>query len=84
MPLGVLHCWAKPDGPQKIENIGPLNTKRMQTVDEELLKASLDFIVRAHKSNTQFFVWFKSTRMHIFTHLKKESQFSPNRLPLKH
>src|SRR5262250_2374535 len=46
-PRGVLHCWAtdKDDptedmyygriGRQKIENTGPLDTKRMQTVDEE-------------------------------------------------
>jgi arylsulfatase A-like enzyme len=72
-PRGVLHSWANPDGTQKIENTGPLNTKRMETVDEEFLEASLDFIERAHKVHTPFFVWFNSTRMHIFTHLKKES-----------
>ena len=73
-PRGVLHCWAKPDGTQKIENTGPLNTKRMETVDEEFLEAALDFIDRAHESDTPFFVWWNSTRMHIFTHLKKESE----------
>ena len=73
-PRGVLHCWANPDGTQKIENTGALDTKRMETIDEEFLKASLDFIDRAHQSNTPFFVWFNSTRMHVFTHLKKESQ----------
>ena len=73
-PRGVLHSWANPDGTQKIENTGPLTTKRMETVDEEFLKGSLDFIDRAHKSNTPFFLWWNSTRMHIFTHLKKESQ----------
>jgi arylsulfatase A-like enzyme len=72
-PRGVLHSWSNPDGTQRIENTGPLNTKRMETVDEEFLTASLDFIERAHKANTPFFVWFNSTRMHIFTHLKKES-----------
>jgi arylsulfatase A-like enzyme len=72
-PRGVLHSWANPDGTQKIENTGPLNTKRMETVDEEFLAASLDFIERAQKANTPFFVWFNSTRMHVFTHLKKES-----------
>jgi arylsulfatase A-like enzyme len=72
-PRGVLHCWAKPDGTQKIENTGPLNTKRMETVDEEFLEAALDFIDGAHEADTPFFVWWNSTRMHIFTHLKKES-----------
>ena len=73
-PRGVLHSWANADGTQKIENTGPLTVKRMETIDEEFLSASLDFIDRAHKSNTPFFVWFNTTRMHIFTHLKKESQ----------
>src|SRR5213079_2383409 len=73
-PRGVLHCWANPDGTQKIENTGPLNTKRMETVDEEFLAAGLDFIDRAVRDDKPFFVWFNSTRMHIFTHLKQESQ----------
>jgi arylsulfatase A-like enzyme len=72
-PRGVLHCWANPDGTQKIENTGPLNTKRMETVDEEFLAAGLDFIDRAVRDDKPFFVWFNTTRMHIFTHLKKES-----------
>jgi len=73
-PRGVLKTWANPDGTQKIENTGPLNTKRMETVDEEFLEAGLDFIERNAKSGTPFFCWFNSTRMHIFTHLKKESE----------
>src|SRR6476659_1210920 len=32
-PRGVLHAWANADGTQKIENTGPLTTKRMETVD---------------------------------------------------
>src|SRR5215470_2095900 len=72
-PRGVLHTWANPDGTQKIENTGPLNTKRMETVDEEFLDASLKFIDKAHKDGKPFFVWWNSTRMHVFTHLKKES-----------
>jgi arylsulfatase len=73
-PRGVLHTWANPDGTQKIENTGPLNLKRMETVDEEFLDASLKFIERAHNDKKPFFVWWNSTRMHIFTHLKKESE----------
>lgn len=72
-PRGVLHCWAKPDGTQKIENTGPLTTKRMETVDEEFLDASLKFIEKANADGKPFFVWWNSTRMHIWTHLKKES-----------
>ena len=73
-PRGVLHTWANPDGTQKIENTGPLTVKRMETVDEEFLDASLDFIERANAEGKPFFVWWNSTRMHIWTHLKKEAQ----------
>jgi arylsulfatase len=73
-PRGVLHSWANPDGTQRIEDTGPLNTKRMETVDQEFLDASLKFMEKAVSDNKPFFVWFNSTRMHIFTHLKKESE----------
>ncbi len=68
-PRGVIHSTA--DG--KIEDTGPLNTKRMETVDEEFLGGAKDFIQRQAKTNKPFFCWFNSTRMHVFTHLKKES-----------
>jgi arylsulfatase len=61
-------------GKQKCEDTGPLTAKRMETVDEEFLAASLDFIDRAHKAGKPFFVWFNPTRMHIWTHLKPESE----------
>ena len=73
-PRGVLHSWANPDGTQKIEDTGPLTVKRMETVDGEFLDASLKFIDKAAKDDKPFFVWWNSTRMHIWTHLKKESQ----------
>jgi len=69
-PRGVLHSYA--DG--KIENTGPLTTKRMETIDEEFLTAAKDFINRQHRANRPWFCYFNSTRMHIFTHLKKESE----------
>ena len=71
---GVIHTWANPDGTQKIESTGPLNKKRMETIDEEVTKASLEYMERAKKANKPFFLWWNSTRMHIWTHLKKESQ----------
>jgi arylsulfatase len=85
-PRGVLHSWATNEddatvdpqfgrvGKQRIENTGPLTTKRMETVDEEFLDGTLKFIDKSHKDGKPFFCWFNSTRMHIFTHLKKESQ----------
>ncbi len=68
------HTWANPDSTQKIENTGPLTTKRMEMVDDEFLDAGLKFIEKANSDGKPFFVWFNSTRMHVFTHLKKESK----------
>ena len=48
-PRGVLHTWANADGTQKIEDTGPLTKKRMETVDEEFLAASLKFIEKAQR-----------------------------------
>jgi len=61
-------------GKQKIEDTGPLTKKRMETVDEEFLAAAKDFIDRKSKGDAPFFCWFNSTRMHVFTHLKPESE----------
>lgn len=72
-PRGVLHCWANPDGTQKIENTGPLTKKRMETVDDEFLAAAKDFIKRQHQAGTPFFVWFNTTHMHFRTHANPES-----------
>src|SRR6188768_3658480 len=69
-PRGVLH--SKADG--AIEDTGPLSKKRMETIDEETVKAAIKFIEEAHKEGKPFFTYYNSTRMHIFTHLKKESQ----------
>jgi len=71
---GVIHAWANPDGTSKVESTGPLTKKRMETIDEEVTKASLEYLERAKKANKPFFLWWNSTRMHIWTHLKKESQ----------
>ncbi|MFV0279004.1 MAG: arylsulfatase [Parahaliea sp.] len=67
-PRGVIHSYA--DG--RIEDSGPLTRKRMESVDEEFLAASLDFMDRAHAAGKPFFVWFNSTRMHYHTHVKQE------------
>jgi arylsulfatase len=72
-PRGVLHTWANGDGTQKIEDTGPLNIKRMPTIDEEFLGGAKKFIDSSVKASKPFFCWFNSTRMHVFTHLKAES-----------
>ena len=69
-PRGVIHSFA--DG--RITDTGPLTKKRMETIDEEVNVKALDFMQRAASANKPFFIWWNSTRMHIFTHLKKESE----------
>ncbi|WP_313159593.1 arylsulfatase [Stenotrophomonas sp.] len=61
-------------GPQQIEDTGPLTKKRMETVDEEFTAAALDFIERQAKADQPFFCWMNTTRMHVWTHLKPDSQ----------
>lgn len=71
---GVIHSWANADGSQKIELTGPLNKKRMETVDEEVTREALRFMQESKKEGKPFFLWWNSTRMHIWTRLKAESQ----------
>jgi len=85
-PRGLLHTFAtdKDDptvdprfgkvGKQTIEDTGPLTKKRMETVDDEITRNALDFMARQNKAGKPFFLWWNSTRMHVFTHLKKEAQ----------
>src|SRR4029453_14683374 len=73
-PRGVIHSWANPDGSQRIENTGPLTKKRMETIDQEVTHPAIDFLKRAKEQNKPFFLWWNTTRMHIWTRLKPESQ----------
>ena len=85
-PRGVLRCQATTVetpgedprfgswGKQNCEDTGPLDKKRMETADDEFLKATTDFIDRAHKDKKPFLAWFNTTRMHIWTRLRPESQ----------
>lgn len=73
-PRGVLRAKAKADGTQTVEDTGPLNRKRMETVDEEVTTAALDFMDRAVEEEKPFFLWWNSTRMHVWTHLKEGSK----------
>ena len=67
-PRGVLHTYA--DG--RIEDTGPLTTKRMETADQEFVGGALDFMEGAVNRDEPFFVWLNSTRMHVWTHLSPE------------
>jgi arylsulfatase len=68
-PRGVIHSFAN----GSIKDTGPLNKKRMETIDDEVNQKTFAFMESAAKEGKPFFIWWNSTRMHIFTHLKKES-----------
>jgi arylsulfatase A-like enzyme len=70
----VLHSWSDGKGGQKIEDTGPLTTKRMETIDDKFYAAATKFIDKSARDKKPFFVWFNTTRMHVWTHLKKESE----------
>jgi arylsulfatase len=84
-PRGVLRCWATDEddateqprwgrvGKQRIEDTGPLDKKRMETIDDDIVAAAIDFIERQHAAGTPFFAWVNTTHMHCFTHPKPES-----------
>jgi arylsulfatase A-like enzyme len=83
-PRGVLHCRATDVddetvdprfgkvGKQTIEDTGPLDKKRMETIDDETSGAAIDFIKRKNAEGKPFFCWFNSTRMHLRTHVRAE------------
>jgi arylsulfatase len=85
-PRGVLDCKATEiDNPtidgrfgkvgkQTIRDTGPLDPKRMETVDDEFNEKAMDFMERAVKAGDPFFVWHNPTRMHIYTHLRPAHQ----------
>ena len=66
-PRGVIHSFAN----GKVEDTGPLTKKRMETIDEEVNAKAVDFMQRAKQADKPFFMWWNSTKMHIFTHLKE-------------
>ena len=85
-PRGVLDCKATNTynstedsrfgkiGKQTIKDTGPLDPKRMETVDEEFLSRTMQFMQNSVEAGAPFFAWFNPTRMHIYTHLKPESR----------
>ena len=85
-PRGVLRCKATDNddktvhphwghvGRQTIEDTGPLNRKRMETIDDETTAAAVKYIQAQAKAGTPFFVWMNTTRMHCFTHVRDSMQ----------
>ena len=73
-PRGVLHSWADGKGGQKIEDTGPLNKKRMETIDDEVTDHALTFIDKTHKEGKPFFLWYNTAAMHFRTHCAKKHE----------
>ena len=65
-------------GKQKCKDTGPLTIERMTTIEKDITARALDFMERAAKANKDangekpFFMWFNSTRAHVWIHLSKE------------
>jgi arylsulfatase len=88
-PRGVLQCkatdvddpteqprWGRV-GKQTIKDSGPLDRKRMETIDDETSDAAVDYMKRQAAANKPFFCWYNSTRMHAFTHVKADRRDKP-------
>jgi len=87
-PRGVLDCVASDKfdktkeprwgvvGKQKCTDTGPLTIERMKTVEKEITAKAVDWMEQAVKENKDgdkpFFMWFNSTRGHVWVHLSKE------------
>lgn len=61
-------------GRQTIEDTGPLNRKRMETVDEEFLDRTKQFIRKHTAAGKPWMTWINTSRMHFYTHLKEASR----------
>jgi arylsulfatase A-like enzyme len=84
-PRGVLDCKATDlddptidprfgrVGKQTIVDTGPLNKKRMETIDDDIAARAVDYIKRQAQAGKPFFMWVNFTHMHFRTHTKPES-----------
>jgi len=78
-PRGMLHTYANADGTQRIENLGPLTAKRMETVDDTFAVRGAAFLEKNVKAGKPVFLWVNFTHMHFRTHAKPESQLQSGR-----
>jgi arylsulfatase A-like enzyme len=69
-PRGVIHSYS--DG--RITDTGPLTKKRMETIDQEVMAKTFDFLDDRKADGKPYFCWFNTTRMHIFTHLEDKAK----------
>lgn len=84
-PRGVLDCKASDRddetvdprfgkvGKQTVKDTGPLNRKRMETIDDDVANRAAEYIQRKSKAGKPFFTWVNFAHMHFRTHPKPES-----------
>jgi arylsulfatase A-like enzyme len=86
---GVIHSFAtnKDDstvdprfgriGKQTIKDTGPLTQERMKEFDEgEVAPKAFAFMKKAKAEDKPFFVWFNTTRMHLYTRLSDRWRYA--------
>ncbi|MDB9961186.1 arylsulfatase [Oceanihabitans sp.] len=79
-PRNIVHSWSTGKGKQKIEDDGACLPKRMETLDDEVNKHTINFIEGAVKDDKPFFTWYNPSGAHIWTHLspKYEAMLGTN------
>jgi len=82
-PRNMVHAWAcEVDDPridprrgrvgrQRIHDAGPIFPERLETVDDEVLAAAMQFMDRARAEGQPFFIYLNPTRMRV-THLSEK------------
>lgn len=69
-PRGIIHSFAG----GKIEDLGPLTKKHMETFDNELAERAISYLDNAKKDGAPFFMYYNTTRMHLHTHLSAAAE----------
>lgn len=83
-PRNMIHSWASDEddptedprwgrvGKQRIEDMGPLTSEKMGSIDEVFTDASVDYIRKQKAAGNPFFLWFCPSRMHQQIHVSPE------------
>jgi arylsulfatase len=84
-PRGVLDCKASDRddptvdsrfgrvGRQVCKDTGPLDPKRMETIDDDIAQRANQFMKESVEAGKPVFLWITFTHMHLWTHTKPES-----------
>lgn len=67
---GIIHSFAG----GKIDDLGPLTKKHMETFDNELAVMAMEYLDKAKKDGSPFFMYYNTTRMHLHTRLSPAAE----------